>query len=41
LDEARASKDWAKSDAIRDKIQDAGYDVKTSPEGTVAEKRLA
>ena len=41
LDEARASKDWAKSDAIRDQIEAAGYEVKTSPEGTVAEKRLA
>lgn len=41
LDEARANKDWATADSIRDQIQDAGYDVKTSPEGTVAEKRLA
>lgn len=41
LDEARASKDWGTADAIRDQIQAAGYDVKTSPEGTVAEKRLA
>ncbi|MCL4115735.1 UNVERIFIED_CONTAM: hypothetical protein GTU68_019755 [Idotea baltica] len=41
LDEARASKDWATADSIRDQIQAAGYDVKTSPEGTVAQKRLA
>lgn len=41
LDEARASKDWGTADAVRDRIQEAGYDVKTTPEGTVAEKKLA
>lgn len=41
LDQARARKDWATADGIRKEIQAAGYDVKTSPQGTVAEKRLA
>lgn len=41
LDEARASKDYDTADLIRQQIIDAGYDVKTSPEGTVAEKLLA
>lgn len=41
MDDARARKDWATADAIRKEIQAAGYDVKTSPQGTIAEKRLA
>jgi cysteinyl-tRNA synthetase len=41
LDEARASKDWPTADGIRSQIQAAGYDVKTTPEGTVAERQLA
>lgn len=41
LDEARAAKDYGTADAIRDQIQNAGYDVKTTPDGTVAEKRMA
>lgn len=41
MDEARAAKDWPKSDAIRTQLEEAGYDVKTTPEGTVAEKKLA
>lgn len=41
LDAARADKDYAGADAIRDELQAAGYDVKTSAEGTVATKRLA
>lgn len=41
LDEARAQKDYATADAIRGQIQERGYDVKTSPGGTVAERRLA
>jgi len=41
MDDARADKDWPKSDAIRAQLEDAGYDVKTTPEGTVAEKKLA
>lgn len=41
LDQARADKDYAAADAVRDELQGAGYDVKTSKEGTVATKRLA
>lgn len=41
MDEARANKDWGKSDEIRDQLNEAGYDVKNSPEGTIAVKRLA
>jgi cysteinyl-tRNA synthetase len=41
LDEARANKDYDTADRIRQEITDAGYDVKTSPDGTIAEKRLA
>ena len=41
LDEARKNKDFKAADALRGQIQSKGYDVKTSPNGTVAEKRLA
>lgn len=41
LDAARAAKDFAASDAIRAELEAAGYDVKTTKDGTVATKRLA
>ncbi|MEO1236185.1 MAG: cysteine--tRNA ligase [Planctomycetota bacterium] len=41
LDAARAAKDYAAADAVRDELQAAGYDVKTTKDGTVATKRLA
>ena len=41
MDAARAAKDYAGSDAIRAELQDAGYDVKTTADGTVATGRLA
>jgi cysteinyl-tRNA synthetase len=41
LDAARAAKDFATSDAIRAELEAAGYDVKTTKDGTVATKRLA
>ena len=41
LDAARAAKDFATADAVRSQIQAAGYDVKTTPAGTIAEKPLA
>lgn len=41
LDAARAAKDWGMADSVRDQIITAGYDVKTTPEGTIAEKKLA
>ena len=41
LDAARAAKDFATADALRQQLIDAGYDVKTTREGTTASKRLA
>jgi cysteinyl-tRNA synthetase len=41
LDDARKRKDFAAADGLRAEIQKRGYDVKTSPSGTIAEKRLA
>jgi len=41
LDAARAAKDFAAADALRNEIIDAGYDVKTTKDGTIATKRLA
>ena len=41
LDDARKRKDFKAADSLRGEIQKQGYDVKTSPAGTVAEKRLA
>ncbi len=41
LDEARKAKDFDTADAIRQQLIDAGYDVKTTKDGTVASKRLA
>ncbi|MEM9414446.1 MAG: cysteine--tRNA ligase [Planctomycetota bacterium] len=41
LDAARAAKDYAAADAIRAELEAAGYDVKTTKDGTVATKRLA
>lgn len=32
-EEARKNKDWARSDELRDKIKDLGYDIKDSVEG--------
>ena len=41
LDEARASRDFQAADGLRAQMEAAGYDVKTSRTGTVAQKRLA
>jgi len=41
IDDARASKDYAKADEIRNQLQAAGYEVRNSPEGTVATRQLA
>lgn len=41
IDEARAAKNWDTADSLRKQLQDAGYDVQNSPEGTVAVKKLA
>ena len=37
--EARAAKDWKKSDELRDAIAQAGYIVKDTPQGQKAEKK--
>ena len=41
MNQARQDKDWAKSDAIRDELQAAGYEVKQTKDGAVATKKLA
>ncbi len=40
LDEARKNKDFARADALRKQLHDAGYDVKTTKDGTQFSKRL-
>lgn len=37
-DAARASRDWAVSDALRTQLENQGYTVQDTPEGTVIEK---
>ena len=41
LDEARAAKDFDRADALRAELQEAGYDVKTTRDGTKVTRRLA
>jgi len=41
LDAARAAKNYIAADTIRKQLIDAGYDVKTTKDGTVATRRLA
>lgn len=41
MDEARAVKDWAKSDEIRKQINDAGFEVQQTKAGSVIKKQLA
>ncbi len=41
IDDARSNKDYAKADELRLQLQEAGYEVRNSPEGTVATKQLA
>lgn len=41
LDEARQAKDYDVADAIRNKLTEAGYEVRTTPECTTAKKKLA
>jgi cysteinyl-tRNA synthetase len=40
LDHARAAKDFSSADAIRSKIRDHGFEVRTTNEGTVIQKKL-
>ena len=41
IDAARTAKDYDRADALRQQLVDAGYEVRTSSEGTVAQRRLA
>jgi len=40
IDEARAAKDFDTADALRAELIEAGFEVSTTPEGTVARKKL-
>lgn len=40
MDAARAAKDFPKSDAIRKKIHEMGFETRQTPEGTVIQKEL-
>ena len=41
IDEARAAKDYDTADRVRQELINAGYEVRSTPEGTVAVKKLA
>ena len=41
IDEARAAKDFKTSDALRDQLIQAGYEVHIGRDGTTAERKLA
>lgn len=41
LDEARQAKDYDTADTLRQELMDAGYEVRTTPEGTTAQRKLA
>ncbi|MEM9110845.1 MAG: cysteine--tRNA ligase [Planctomycetota bacterium] len=41
MNQARMDKDYPKSDAIRDELEAAGYEVKQTKDGAVATKKLA
>ncbi len=41
IDAARAARDFATADRLRQALIDAGYDVKTTREGTTAQRKLA
>ena len=41
LDEARHAKNYDTADALRQELTDAGYEVRTTPEGTIAQRKLA
>ena len=38
-DEARAAKDWQKSDALRKEIESRGYEIKDTDEGSIIKKK--
>ena len=41
IDDARARKDWPAADELRKRLKEAGYEVRNSPNGTVATRQLA
>lgn len=41
IDDARARKDWGAADELRKRLKEAGYEVRNSPNGTVATRQLA
>jgi len=41
IDQARKARDYAAADALRSELEAAGYEVKTTKDGTVATKKLA
>ena len=41
LDAARQAKDYDTADALRQELTEAGFEVRTSPEGTKAQRKLA
>jgi cysteinyl-tRNA synthetase len=41
IDAARAGKDFATADRLRKELQEAGYDVQTTRDGTTARRKLA
>ncbi|MDA0710482.1 MAG: cysteine--tRNA ligase [bacterium] len=41
IDEARVARDYAAADRLRDELVARGYEVRSSPNGTVAQKKLA
>jgi cysteinyl-tRNA synthetase len=40
MDTARKNKDWTTADLLRKQIQDSGFEVRQSPQGTVIQKKL-
>jgi cysteinyl-tRNA synthetase len=41
IDEARVAKDYATADRLRDELVASGYEVRSTPDGTVAHQKLA
>ncbi len=41
MDTARQDKDWPTSDAFRDKIHAAGFEVQQTPEGSKIKRKLS
>jgi cysteinyl-tRNA synthetase len=37
-EDARAARDWARADSLRDEIAEAGWEVRDTPDGAVVRK---